>query len=348
MPGVPFEELQRRANEAWTAGRLDEALRYYRAGVELNPLWNEGWFYVGSIHYAKGRTDRARTAFRRVVGAVPESGPAWVMLGFCEFRLAEYDQAFIALSRGLSLGLEGSEDIEAGVHQHLALLKNRQGDFEGSVPHLLWLARAQPPSPPLLDACGLMILRRRELPSEIPEADEDLVKTAGWAAYSALAGRQEEARPLFEDLVARYPDAPGVHLAFGLFLSARGSEDALAELEREVELSPENARAHLEVAFHHLERGDAADALPSARAAAGLSPNVYTSHLALGRALVASDALEEGLAELEEAARLGPEVADVYLALAQAYALAGRTADVERARQKLLELDARNQPSPSE
>jgi predicted Zn-dependent protease len=71
---------------------------------------------------------------------------------------------------------------------------------------------------------------------------------------------------------------------------------------------------------------------------------VYSSHLALGRALVAGDALEEGLAELEQAARLGPEVADVHVALARAYARVGRTADVERARQRLLELDAQRQP----
>jgi tetratricopeptide (TPR) repeat protein len=344
MPGVSFEEIQRRAQEAWAAERLDEALRFYRAGVELNPLWHEGWFYVGSIHYVKDRFDRAQTAFRRVVGAVPESGPAWVLLGFCEFRLAEYDRAFAALSQGLSLGLDGNDDIESGAHYHLALLRIRRGDFEGSVQHLLRLASSQPPNPPLLDACGLMILRRPTLPSQVPDAEKDLVKAAGWAAYSTLAGRHDEARPLFEDLVARYPDAPGVHLAFGLFLAARGSEGALAPLNKEVELFPDNVRAHLEVAFHHLERGDAVDALPSARAAARLAPQVYTSHLALGRALVASDALEEGLAELEEAARLGPEVPDVQIALAQAYAQAGRSADVERARQKLLELDARRQP----
>ena len=344
MPGVPFEELQRRANEARAAGRVDEALRFYRAGVELNPLWHEGWFYVGSIHYSQNRFDRARDAFRRVVGSVPESGPAWALLGFCEFRLAEYDQAFATLSRGMSLGFDGSEDIESGVHYHLALLKNRRGDFEGSVQHLLWLARSQSPSPPLLDACGLMILRRPMLPSDVPEAEKDLVKTAGWAAYSSLAGRHDEARPLFEDLVARYPKSPGVHLAFGLFLAARDSGEALPMLSREAALFPENGKAHLEVAFQYLERGEARDALPSAREAVRLIPDASASHLALGRALVADDSLTEGLAELEEAARLGPNVPDVYVALAQAYARAGRTTDVERVRQKLLELDAERQP----
>jgi predicted Zn-dependent protease len=64
-------------------------------------------------------------------------------------------------------------------------------------------------------------------------------------------------------------------------------------------------------------------------------------HLALGRALAATGETEQSLVELEKAARLLPESRGVYLALAQVYASAGRTADVERARAKLRELDAR-------
>jgi tetratricopeptide (TPR) repeat protein len=347
MPGVPFEELRRRASEAWDAGRLDEADRFFRAGVELNPLWYEGWFYVGSIHFARGRFERAQGTLRRVLDAVPDSGPAWVLLGFSEFRLGHYDRAEAALIRGLSLGLEESEDIQAGAHHHLSLLKTRRGDFEGAVEHLLWLARSQPPEPPLLDACGLMILRRATLPSELSETERDLVRAAGWAAYASLAGRFDEAQPLFEDLVARYPEAPGVHCAYGLFLAGRGAEGALAQLEKEVELDPDNVRAHLEIAFQHLERGNGADALPSAQASVRLAPDVYSTHLALGRALLANDAVDEGLVELERAARLGPEVPDVLVALAQAYARAGRSDDVARTRQKLRELEARRQPSES-
>jgi tetratricopeptide (TPR) repeat protein len=344
IPGVPFEELERRAREAMASGQAEEALRYFRAGVELNPLWHEGWFYVGSLHYMQGRHEAARDAFLKVVDGAPTMGPAWALLGFSEFRLGEYDRAQAALSRGLSLGLDEGGEIESGAHHHLALLRIRRGDFEGSVQHLLWLARSQPPAPPLLDACGLMILRLPVLPSKIAESRKDLVRTAGWAAYSTLAGRHEEARPLFESLVTRYPESRGVHLAYGLFLAGQVSDEALPQLEREVELFPDNARAHLEIAFHHLDRGSPTDALPSARESVRLAPDVYSSHLALGRALLAGDAVEEAMVELEEAARLGPEEPDVYVTLAQAYSRAGRTAEVAKARQKLLELDAEQQP----
>jgi len=49
MPGIPFEELARRASEAWKEGQLEDALRFYRAGVELNPLWDEGWWTAATL-----------------------------------------------------------------------------------------------------------------------------------------------------------------------------------------------------------------------------------------------------------------------------------------------------------
>jgi hypothetical protein len=43
IPGVPFDELTRRANETWEAKRTADAVRFYRAKIELNPLWHDGW-----------------------------------------------------------------------------------------------------------------------------------------------------------------------------------------------------------------------------------------------------------------------------------------------------------------
>jgi predicted Zn-dependent protease len=155
-----------------------------------------------------------------------------------------------------------------------------------------------------------------------------------------LRRAEGRARRLFGDLVARYPSTRGVHFAYGLVLSREGSPEVLPTLRREVELFPDNAEAHLEIAFDILERGNPSEALASARIAARLLPESPWSHFALGRALLATGIGDEAVAELERASALGPEVRDVYVALAQAYARAGRTADVERTRATLQRLDA--------
>ena len=106
MPGVPFEELARLAREAWTAGQSEDALRFFRAGVDLNPLWDEGWWYIGSTHYEAGRFADARDAFRRVVQLKPEAGPGWALLGLCEYELGEYDSALDNLWKAELGGLD--------------------------------------------------------------------------------------------------------------------------------------------------------------------------------------------------------------------------------------------------
>jgi len=341
MPGVPFEDLSRRAREAEDSGRTEEAVRFYRAGVELNPLWHDGWWRLGLLLSDAGCFDAARDALHRVVQLKPGAGPGWTLLGLSEYRLRGYDQALADLSRGLSLGVSGAPDLgRRGLHAQ-ALLLIRRGDFTTPAKNLGILVRIEPDDPELVTACGLMALRMLRLPSEVPDAEREVVTAAGRAAYAAFAGRSDEARKGFAELVAHYPGRRGVHFAYGLVLAREGSTDALPMLQKEVDLFPDHGEAHLEMAFCLLERGNPPDALAPARAAARLLPQSAWSHFALGRALLATGAVAEAVTELEQASRLDPGVRDVYVALAQAYARSGRADDVARTRARLQGLDAR-------
>lgn len=340
-PGVTFEETARRAEEAWAGGRSDQALRLFQAGLELDPAWREGWWRLGLIQASEERFAEARVALLRLVALEPDAGPAFALLGLCEYRLALHDQALAHLWKGTSLGLGDDDALRRESLLHFALLLVRNGDFATASTHLARLAARPPVSSGVVTACGLLALRMPRLPAEVPDGERDLVSTAGRALCAALALRADEAKQGFDDLVARYPRARGTHFIYGVFLRHQASPEALGMLRQELELFPDHAGAHLEIAFEALDRGQPSDALAPARAAVRLEPEASSGHLALGRALLATGALDEGLAELEAAARLAPDVPDVYVALAQAYARAGRPADVERAREKLRALDAK-------
>jgi len=337
IPGVPFEELERRANGAWDADRVADALRLYRAGIELDPRWLEGRWRLALLFWLAECDLEARDAVRRLVELAPDNGRGWALLGVSEYRLQEYDQALLHLSRAAALGLsEGGVGREA---QHaLALLLGRSGDYARASRALNDLIRKGSDDLEILMACGLVALRMPRLPSEIEKADEDLVRTAGRAARAAYSGAVEGARKWFDELVARYPRRRGVHFAYGLVLSREASPEAIGMLRKEVELFPDNAEAQAKLAFEILDRGDPHQALAPARAAVELTPDSYWSQLALGRALLATGATEEAVVPLEEAARMSPDREETYLALALAYGRAGRPNDVERARQKLKEL----------
>jgi len=337
MPGVPFDELARQAELAWKEDRFEEALGWFRAGVELNPRWLEGQWRIAQLYSAGGCDAEARDVLRSLLARSGESANGWALLGVSEYRLGEQDRALASLTRAASFG----QPISTKAQHALALLLVQAGQDEAAGKQLAALVRLEPDDLEVRTACGLMALRRRRLPSEVEAGERDLVDRTGRAACAALAGRVEEARSRFDEVVARYPEARGVHFAYGIVLSREALPGAADEFRREVELFPDNAEAQLELAFEILARGHAPDALEPARAAVRLRPDVFWSHVALGRALLANDDVDEATAELERAAAMAPEEREIYVALANAYGRAGRREDLERTRRTLMDLNAR-------
>jgi predicted Zn-dependent protease len=190
-----------------------------------------------------------------------------------------------------------------------------------------------------VDAIGLMLLRSPALPSEVPEPRRELVRSAGRAGYLHLALRAEEAGKAYAELVAAYPAEPWVHYARGVFLLRSDSEAALVELRREIEVTPDNVMAQLEIAFELIVRGEYAEARAFADRAAAVAPGLFAARHAKGRVLVELGELAPGIVELEAAARLAPESPEVHFALARAYTKAGRAEDAARERDTFARLD---------
>lgn len=336
---LPFEAVARKAAEAREKEQLDEAIRWYREGARMRPRWDEGLWYLATLLYEKDRFAEARDAFRRFLVVKPEAGPAWALLGMCEFRLKEYEAALTSLQKGTDLGYGTNTAVQKAAWFHLSLLLVRAGQFELAVRPLTFLARSEPESEALVEGAGLMLLRVPKVPAEIEADERDLVTRAGRAAYAHLSRNGEEARRRFKDLIERYPSVPNVHYAHAIFLLRSDSQAALAEFRKEIEIQPGSVFAHLDLAFELIRRGDFADALIPAKEAVRLAPQLFASHNALGRALVETGSLERGIVELETAAKLAPESPEMHFALARAYTKAGRKDDAARSRATFTELD---------
>jgi tetratricopeptide (TPR) repeat protein len=336
---LAFEEVARKAAAARDKDQLDEAIRWYREGARLRPRWDEGLWYLATLLYEQDRFAEARDAFRRFLVLKPEAGPAWALQGMCEFKLKEYDAALRNLEKGTDLGYGANTAVQRAAWFHLAILLVRDGQFELAVRPLTSLARSEPESETLIEAAGLMLLRRPKLPADITTDERDVVMRAGRAAYAHLARNGAEARRRFADLLERYPRTPNVHYAHAISLLTSDSDAALAEFRKEIDVQPESVFARLDLAFELIRRGDFADALAPAEEAVSLAPQLFAAHNALGRALVETGALERGILELETAAKLAPESPEMHFALARAYAKAGRKDDAARARATFAELD---------
>ncbi len=180
--------------EARLAGRLDEAIESYMKAVRIRPSWPEGWWYLGAIFYEKDQYALARDAFSNLVVLQPKRGPAWGMLGLCEFQTRNYERSVTSLQQGRSLGFDGNQELESVVRYHTAILYVRFERFEIAYDILREFVRIGNNSPKIVEVFGLTILRMPFLPNEVPADKREEVLLAGQAGSSMAARRLDEAR----------------------------------------------------------------------------------------------------------------------------------------------------------
>lgn len=334
-----FNQLSKQADEAREAGRLDEAIALYNNALRLRPSWPEGWWYVGSIFYDRDRYGEARDALRNLLTLQPKHGPAWALLGLCEFQLKNYDAAFGDLQNARVLGMGENRQLMTVTSYHAALLLTRSEQYELGYEILRMFAREGNQSMSIIEALGVNALRMPFLPSEISPDKRELILLAGRASFHMAARHVQEAQRSFEELVARYPQTPNVHYAFGTFLLVDNPDGALEKFKSELKVSPTHVPALMQIAFEYLKRNEFDAAKPFAEQAVQVSPNLFATHNALGRVLLEMGKIDEAIKELEIGAKLAPDSPEMHFALAKAYQRAGRKEDAAKERALFMQLD---------
>jgi tetratricopeptide (TPR) repeat protein len=328
LPDTAFENAVKVADEARVAGRLDEAIEAYTKAVSIRPKWPDGWWYLGAIYYARDLYPQARDAFSNLVALQPERGPAWGMLGLCQFRTSEYERSIASLERSYILGLDDNKELKSVVLYHSALLYVRFEQFEMAYQALRQLENYD--NQKIIEAFGLIMLRMPVLPNQIPGDKREQVLLAGRAGASMAARHLDASRKFFGELVANYPDDANVHYSYGVFILPQDAETALKEFQRAHELDPNHQPAMVQMAFEYLKRRDYDAALPLAEKSVALAPRMFPARNVLGRVLLELGQIERAIHELEEGVRLAPASPDMHFALARAYTRAGRKADADR------------------
>jgi len=341
---IEFDRAVKLADEARLAGRLDDAIVSYNNAMRMRPRWPDGWWYLGAILYEKDLFAPARDAFSNLVALDPKRGPAWGMLGLCQFQTREYEPAVISLQRARSIGFDGNQELESVVRYHTALLYIRFEQFEITYQILMEFLRIGNSGPKIVEAFGLVILRLPFLPSEVPAEKREEVLLAGQAGIAMGARHLDEARKAFDTLVTSYPNDPNVHYSFGVFQLSQDADLALKELQRALELDPKHQPAMVQMAFEYLKRGQYTDALPLAERAVQLEPKMYPARNVLGRVLLELDQIDRSIKELEEGVRLAPNIPEMHFALARAYTRAGRKPDADRERELFKKLQEKYRP----
>lgn len=333
-----FDRVVKLADEARLAERFEEAVSLYGKALNMKPKWPEGWWYVGAIFYQKDSYAQGRDAFQNLVALEPDRGPAWAMLGLCQFQTREYQPAAVSLQRARTLGINDNPELTRVVRYHIALLYIHFEYFESAYDVLSEFVREGQETGKVIEAFGLTLLRMPYLPTQVPADKRDKVMVAGQAGYNMAARRLDQARAAFDTLLAQYPNDPNIHYAFGVYMLPQDADVAMTEFKRELEISPNHYAAMTQMAFEYMKRDQFNEALPLAEKAVQLAPKLYAARNVLGRVLLELGQVERSIKELEEGVKIAPSSPEMHFALARAYTRAGRKEDAARERETFKKL----------
>jgi tetratricopeptide (TPR) repeat protein len=333
-----FDQLLKAATAAREAQHWEDAVDLYSKIVKLRPDYPEGYWYQGTALYELDRFQECRDSFRRVIRFSPKNGSAYAFLGLCEFGLKSYDRALEHLMQSRFLGV-ADKDLGGVARYHAGIIMTRIQQYSQALQTLGEFAVEGNDNPRIIEAMGIATLRMAMLPNEVPPDRREMVLMAGRGSYMMATRMTGPAGKAFEALVARYPETPNIHYAYGVYLLIEQPAKAIEEFKRELEIQPSEAESLMQIAYQNLKDSDPGSALPWAKQAVEVAPNVFAAHRALGEALVGTGDVEEGIAQLEIAINQAPDSPGTHFALAKAYQRAGRADDAAKERAEFVRLD---------
>jgi tetratricopeptide (TPR) repeat protein len=334
-----FTTFSTRAEAAREAGRLDEAVSWYRKALALRSAWKEGWWALGTVLYEQDAHRDASRAFRRLVSLDPNNGTAHLMLALCQYQLDEDASALTNIQAAKTLGVQTDGGLPQVLIYHEGMLLLRAGRYERALEALQPLVSAgvEDENLELALGMGVLLMRPNDAPREGSPARAALAR-AGRAERHHMAKAFAEARRDYLALVHDAPTLPNVHYAYGRFLLATEDLDSgIREFLKEIEAHPEHVRARMQVAAARY-RVDSAAGLPFARQVVTLAPDYPFGHYLLGLLYFDTGDVAHAIPELETAARMLPNEAQFQFALGNAYARAGREQEAARARAAFMRL----------
>jgi tetratricopeptide (TPR) repeat protein len=334
-----FESLSKQADAARDAKELEKAIGLYKRALALKPDWLEGLWSLGTACYDLDRHEEANDAFKRLLTRDPSSGVAWVFKGLTAFRLKRYDEALSDLMQARQRGVTANRDVAEAARYHTAILLTRNEQYEQALSVLADFGLEGNDSPRIIEAMGLATLRMPMLPDDVPGTRREMVMLAGRAQYFMTARLLAASQNAFETLVARYPDTPNVHYAYGVLLAGEQPDQAIERIKQELKVSPTHVMAKIQIAFAYIKRSEFEQARPWAEQAAQEAPTEFIAHNALGQALLGLGDTEGAVRALEAAVKLAPDSPAMHFALARAYRQANRPADADREQAEFTRLD---------
>jgi len=354
---------------------FEQAERCYARASVLTPKDWRWTYYRALIDAERGGSESLSASLRRVVGQVPEFGPAWLRLGDAEFKAGRYDAAAEAWRRAAALP-EPDRDAgppphvtEAPVSAYASLGLARIALVRGEVDRARDLLEGVVGNVPtfgtalrLLAECYRRLGREREaeraigragrLPPYAPYSDPMIDMLARESRNSTLLLRLASEADLstnaaWSEFLTRRalafdPDNPEVVVKLGRILRTIGrNEEALEYFQRYQQMVPDDYQAYAHIGSCLSALGRFAEAESYFRRALTVLDDPVT-HYNMGLLLALTGRPDQAVGEYEKALDRDPGHGDARTNLAAALARLGRTGRAVQELERVLATDPEN------
>jgi tetratricopeptide (TPR) repeat protein len=329
-----FEQLMQRVDSAVRGHRKLDAIGMLDKALKSSPQWRRGWWLLGSLLYDTDNYTAARSALERLIQMDPKSGPAWAVLGLCEFEMRDYGLALQHLQRGDAFGLPPGIDLLDVVRYHEVLLLMLAERFDPAQVLLDQLTQKGMDTEEIMLTQGMVALRIPAFPISLSRTTSedriDLIRRVGRAQHLISQQKPREAVAIYEEIVKDDPKIANLHLSFSqVLLHIHERQAAEAEMRTELKLNPQSIETRLQLCGL-LEDDSPREALDFAQQAVTLDPKSFKAHFVLGKILFKTEKFAESAKELETSRDLDPTSSAVRFALVRTYKSLRKDAEAAR------------------
>lgn len=320
------------------AGRLDEAIREYRAFLEKYPNVADVYSNLGAAYAAKGDIAAALKAYEEAVKLGNASDPValQVNLGLAYFKTARFEEATAAFERALQHDPQNYQAallladcyFRAGKYGEVIALLSPFEDLHGEDPALIYLL-------------GTSLIQEGEayrgqlLVDRIFRKGESVEAHLMLGTAHLMAQDWPSAALEFEKALQLDPKRPTVNRSYALALREMSRIDEAAEyFRKELELNPYDYESNLFLGIHlykHMQQYD--QALELLSRALQVRPGDVDARYHMGLVYVLRGDTQKALELLEGVVREVPDYMEGHVALARLYFRLGRREDAMRERQ---------------
>ena len=314
----------------WYSGSKEKAISELKESVRLDPAAGASYEFLGNALRETGDLVGARLSLQRAIAFLPPTTATYIDLGIVFLRMGELDRALGQFEAGLNApssvptpdwntAIAGLRDSlaknanRADAHNMLGLLLGRKGaQSEQVLAEFREAVRLRPDFATAHNNIGLVL---------------------------AQSDKDDAAVAEFKEAIRIRPDFAEAHANLGATLIPTDAEQAIAELEKAVSLSPASVKAQFNLAQAYAaspSRGPAKE-IDQLRKVTAMAATFAPAHLALGKALLHDGKIPDAVAELQEATRLEPQSGEAHYQLGLALTRAGKkeegTTEVQKGRE---------------